>query len=103
MSNDTIAPRIDLLQEQIDNLEKSGYFTEKEMDKLAFPLRDELESLKRQLTNKAVNGYGLTAEQMKEGSRIFNGLWSKLDELKNPILNIEVIDAEILTPNHITA
>ena len=64
MSNDTLASKIELLQEQIHNLENSGFFTEKEMDRLSFPLRNELESLRKQ---------------------------------------IEVINAEILTPNHITA
>lgn len=107
MSNDTIALRIDLLQEQIDNLEKSGYFTEKEMDKLSFPLRQEREDLKRQLTDvyvdEAASHYGLTAEQMQEGRRVFNELWAKIDAFTNPIFEIEVIDAEILTPNSITA
>ncbi len=107
MSNDTITQRIDLLQEQIDNLEKSGFFTEKEMDKLAFPLRQELTSLKKQLNDayvdEAAKQYGLTPEQMVEGRRVFSELWAKIDALKNPIFNIEVIVAEILTPNHITA
>lgn len=107
MSNDTLLQRRDLLQEQIDNLEKSGFFTEKEMDSLSFPLRQELESLNKQLTiaklNEAGQQFGIKAEQMVEGRRIFCELWAKLDELKNPIFNIEVIDAEILTPNSITA
>lgn len=107
MSNDTIAQRIDLLQEQIDNLEKSGFFTEKEMDKLAWPLRDELEGLKKQLAisnlNEAGKAFGITAEQMVEGRRIFCELWAQLDNFTNPVHEIEVIDAEILTPNYITA
>lgn len=107
MSNDTIAQRIDLLQEQIDNLEKSGFFTEKEMDKLAFPLRQELEVLKRQLQilnlSEAGKAFGITSEQMVEGRRIFSELWAQLDTIKNPMFNIPVIDAEILTPNQITA
>lgn len=107
MSNDTLAPRIDLLQEQIENLVNSGYFTEKEMDKLSFPLREELDSLKRQLTEVYVDEanlqYGLTPAQMEEGRKVFNNLWKALDWCKNPILDIQVIDAEILTPNHITA
>ena len=106
MSNDTIAQRIDLLQKQIDNLEKSGFFTEKEMDKLTFPLREELEGLKRQLLDPWGNTakyYGLTPEQMEEGRKVFNKCWKQLDNFINPIFDIEVIDAEILTPNHITA
>jgi hypothetical protein len=104
MSNDTLAQRIDLLQDQINNLEKSGHFTEKEMDSQSFPLRQELESLKRQLYSSNLDeSLGITAKQMSEGRRVFNELWAKIDALKNPIFNIEVIDAEILTPNHITA
>lgn len=107
MSNDTLAPRIELLQEQIDNLEKSGYFTENEMDKLAFPLREELEALKRQLQvsnlDESGKAFGISPEQMSEGRRIFSEIWKQLDNFTNPTFNIEVIDAEILTPNHITA
>lgn len=107
MSNDTITQRIDLLQEQIDNLEKSGFFTEKEMDKLAFPLRQELASLKKQLSDayldQVAQGYDLTPTQMVEVRRIFSELWAKIDDSKNPIGNRNVIDAEILTPHYITA
>jgi hypothetical protein len=66
MSDDLLKSKIELLKEQIDNLEKSGFFTEKEMDKYSFLLRNEIEAYERQL------GY---------------------DE-------INVIDAQILTPNH---
>jgi hypothetical protein len=44
---DNINEKIALLEEQIENLERSGYFTEKEMDCLSFTLRNELESLKK--------------------------------------------------------
>ena len=106
MSPDTITPRIELLQEQIDNLEKSGFFTEKEMDKLCFPLREELVGLKRRLQDPwgdTAQHYGLTAEQMVEGRGIFIEIWKQLDNFINPVYEIEVTDAEILTPNHITA
>ena len=107
MSKDTLASKIELIKEQIHNLQYSGHFTEKEIDSRSFPLRQELETLTRQLTNSNVielgKSFGITAEQMVEGRRIFSELWAKLDNLKNPIFDIEVIDAEILTPNHITA
>jgi hypothetical protein len=45
MSDEIIISRIALLQEQIDNLEKSGHFTEKEMDAQTFSLREELQAL----------------------------------------------------------
>lgn len=110
MSNDTLASRIDLLQEQIHNLEKSGHFTEKEIDNQSYPLRLELSSLKLQFlasrANEVAKICGLTADEMREGIIAFNELWSKIDQgrkLDYPIFEIEVIDAEILTPNSITA
>lgn len=44
---DNLNEKIALLEDQIENLERSGYFTEKEMDRLSSPLRDELESLQK--------------------------------------------------------
>lgn len=44
---DNVNEKIALIEEQIENLERSGYFTEKEIDRLSFPLRNELESLKK--------------------------------------------------------
>jgi hypothetical protein len=43
MSN--ISEKMKLLQEQIDNLEKSGFFTEADMDRLSKSHRIELELL----------------------------------------------------------
>ena len=107
MSNDTLASKIELLQEQIHNLQYSGHFTEKEIDTQSYPLRQELEALKRQLTASNINEagleYGLNPNQMEEGRRIFSEIWKQLDNFTNPIFEIEVIDAEILTPNSITA
>lgn len=105
MSNDTLASRIELLQEQIDNLEKSGHFTEKEIDSQTYPLRQELEALRKQYSDSYIADvapyYGLTHEQMEEGRRIFSEIWKQIDNFINPVCDIEVTDAEILTPNHI--
>ena len=49
MSNENIISQIALLQEQIDNLEKSGHFTEKEMDSQTFAFRTEIEALQAQV------------------------------------------------------
>ena len=49
MSKDTINNQILLLQEQIENLERSGFFTEKEMDSKTFLLREEIDILRSQL------------------------------------------------------
>lgn len=40
-----LLPKIQLLQEQIDNLEKSGFFTESEMDRASVSLKSELRKL----------------------------------------------------------
>jgi hypothetical protein len=66
MSDDLLKSKIELLKEQIDNLEKSGFFTEKEMDKYSFLLRNEIEAYESQLHRDEIN----------------------------------VVDAQILTPNH---
>jgi hypothetical protein len=55
MSDDLLKSKIELLKEQIDNLEKSGFFTEKEMDKYSFLLRNEIEAYERQLSYDDIN------------------------------------------------
>lgn len=65
MSNDIIHSKIELLEEQIENIERSGYFTEKEMDRLSAPLREELENLKKQL-----NLYGMDQASYNEGVKM---------------------------------
>jgi hypothetical protein len=86
MLDDLLKSKIELLQEQIDNLEKSGFFTEKEMDKLSFPLKMEQTALQIQLT---ATEYGLTFRQA-----IF------FVPSKYRIFDINVIDAQVLTPNY---
>jgi len=65
MSNDIIHSKIELLEEQIENIERSGYFTESEIDKQIFPLREELESLKKQ-----INLYGMDQDNYNEGVKM---------------------------------
>ena len=45
MLEDLLISKIELVQEQIESLEKSGFYTEKEMDQRSYPLRRELELL----------------------------------------------------------
>lgn len=52
MSNDILMSKIELLQEQIDNLERSGFFTEKEMDRATISLRQEKEVFENQLKSE---------------------------------------------------
>ena len=46
MSDELLSHKINLIQDQIDNLERSGFFTEKEMDNASRSLRVELETYK---------------------------------------------------------
>jgi len=69
MPNDIIHSKIELLEEQIENIERSGHFTEKEIDRLSAPMRSELAILKEHLPM-----YGMTLEQYNEGKRI-HSLW----------------------------
>lgn len=47
MTEDLLKSKIELLEAQILNFEKSGFFTEKEIDRLSAPLRLELEILNK--------------------------------------------------------
>ncbi|MFV5696660.1 hypothetical protein ACM55G_14620 [Flavobacterium sp. LB3P122] len=105
MSNENIISRIALLQEQIDNLEKSGHFTEKEMDSQTFAFRTEIEALKAQVfpletvlgvsqdelsylvetlkdcfkTEKTTSAvYGITRKSYTEGARKHTLLFSQM-------------------------
>ncbi len=73
MSNDIIHSKIELLEEQIENTERSGYFTESEIDRLSFPLREELETLKKQL-----NLYGMDQEKYNEGVKMHRHYFSQM-------------------------
>ncbi|MFV8268425.1 hypothetical protein ACNQGP_00635 [Flavobacterium sp. GT2N3] len=166
MNQELVASKMDLLFEQINNLENSGFFTEKEMDRFASPLRSELNLLqtqKKALENEIFgktqrilgvspadlsdlvktfrecfnhssipNPHGMSDQESHFINKIyFVGyiLHKYKDELYNPstipnhygisdqeyhdakakhntffaplkTLEIKVIDAEILTPNH---
>ena len=65
MSTDIIHSKIELLEEQIENIERSGYFTEKEIDRLSAPLRSELAILKAHLPM-----YGMDQENYNEGVKM---------------------------------
>lgn len=65
MSNDILHSKIELLEEQIENIERSGHFTESEIDKQTLPLREELESLKKQLSL-----YGMDQANYNEGVKM---------------------------------
>ena len=103
MSNDILQSKIELIEEQIENLERSGYYTEKEIDRLSFPIREELEQMKIQFANSYVDEfgekYGISPEERIEGNRIHNELWAKIKEAKNQIIDIKVNGFEVLAPD----
>lgn len=51
MSDEMVASKIELLEEQIENIERSGFYTEIDMDRLTYPIKQELEALRLQLQN----------------------------------------------------
>lgn len=142
MLDEKLQSKIDLLQEQINNYEKSGYYTDAEIEIQTKPLRKELNlindslsfefltiqelrelstkihhaiitrqssgtgllskvqghlnSLKKEAANfLSPNKYGMSDEEYEAAKAKHNILFSPLK-----ILDITVIDAEILTPNH---
>lgn len=102
MSNKTLLPQIALLQEQINNFEKSGFFTEKEIDSKTFPLRIELASLKMQQSfleaSESMCRFGMSLDSYIEGQKEFNECFSNL---KNVSINdIHVVDAQIINANN---
>lgn len=149
MLDDILQSKIDLLIEQIENFEKSGRYTEPEIDLLIKPLKFELgliqnalafeflklkdllelnERIKQAIITKRAatplisntlrnigksliitipartikyEDYGMTAQSYLEGKKIHNSLFRKVTRLNgdDDIEELDVIDAEILTPN----
>ncbi|WP_413998683.1 hypothetical protein ACMDB5_12980 [Flavobacterium sp. W1B] len=119
MSEDLIHSKIELLQEQIDNLEKSGHFTEQEINSRSIPLKAHLSLLKNAsqlyrtakeakiaadammkffkcfdaLESETILKYGMTKESYEEGKKIHEMCFQ-------PLYLIPVIQPERLTPNH---
>lgn len=105
MSSKTLLPQIALVQEQINNFEKSGFFTDKEIESKTIPLRIELATLKMQQEflniSESVCRFGMSLESYIEGTKAFNECFEQLKDVPNNPLDIEVVGAEILTPNTI--
>jgi hypothetical protein len=100
INSDTITSKRELLLEQIENYERSGYFTEKEIDRLCAPIKIELEFLELieghnnmfSTTTATINSF----EEFKESFlRMVKAVKSKNE--------INVIDAEVLTSNNTQA
>lgn len=142
MLDEKLQSKIDLLQEQIDNLEKSGHYTEAEIQVKTKPLKKELDLINdslsyeflniqelRQLSQRihnaivtkhssgtgfvtkvssafmtmkkeveeyiSPNKYGMSDEEYEAAKAKHNNFFAPIKAF-----DIEVIDAEILTPNH---
>ena len=100
MLEDLLISKIELVQEQIESLEKSGFYTEKEMDQRSYPLRRELELLQSQIsiteTSKTAANYGISIEKMIEGRKRFNECFAKLKEARKDFFNVKTSDAKRL-------
>lgn len=118
MTQELIASKIELLQEQIDNLERSGFFTESEIDRAVVSLRSELEMYTMHLSycdavntakatlyihafGKAIGlarlapgKYGMSDEEYEEGRSKHIELFEKNHA------NSNVVDAETVTPSY---
>lgn len=138
MLDEKLQLKIDLLQDQIDNLEKSGHYTDaeielrapalkhellilKDLSALIFLSDAELHQLKLRINNAIAiknnrrirkggllnafkegavdfifpDKYGMSDKEYQEGKKLHDTIFSPLRALQ-----IEVIDAQILTPNH---
>lgn len=94
MSEDFTKFKIDLLEEQIENIERSGYFTEKEIDKYSSFFHAELDTLKHTLTFKnCVDDVAQTTDRFEKAKESFE----KLKKI-NPC-DIDVIDPKTLNQN----
>lgn len=142
MLDEKLQSKIDLLQEQIDNLEKSGHYTDAEMQIQTKPLKielalikdslsyefltiQELRQLSQRIQNAIVSKHTVGTGFITKVSGVLTSLKKDVEEYIFPtnygtsdqeyqdvkakhnaifvpikILEIEVIDAEILTPNH---
>jgi hypothetical protein len=108
MNTNLIDSKIELLEDQLENIERSGFFTEKEIDKASFSYRMELIAYKCQQAAQAFNEnypkadalsvalHGMTAENYKEGLEIHNQTFNPKGS-KEQLHKIEVIDEIILT------
>lgn len=105
MSDDLLKSKIELLEEQIENIEKSGFYTEKEMDSKVAPFRMELAVLKQTLAisqfSKSIHKYRFSFLEFQEAAEKFNLYLKQFEKPIEASLNdIHVINAKILTKNH---
>lgn len=121
MTSENLQSKIDLLEDQIENLERSGFFTEAEIDRAVVSLRSELEMYNVHLSycnlgeaaksaawsisglNDSIEKaninceiYGMSPKDYQEGMEYHNQCFDQMSEVK--LYNIEVIDAKVVNP-----
>lgn len=78
MSDELLQHKIDLLEDQIENIERSGFFTEKEIDQSTASLRMQLAAFKQnqafaEFRNAMANAAkGLSTMQIRANSIFVN-------------------------------
>jgi hypothetical protein len=73
MSKDIILPLIELRESQLENLERSGFFTDKEINQKAELLRLDVKALKAQF-----NHYGMTYDQYVDAVQLHDYYFSQI-------------------------
>lgn len=76
---DEIQSKIDLYQEQIENLEKSGFFTDKEIEEKSNPLKSNLALL------KTIKQLRIVSEVANTAANIMNGFFEAAEKQENPL------------------
>ena len=129
MTADLLTSKIELLEEQIENIERSGFFTESEIDRAVVSLRSELEMYNMHLSycdlpksDNVLSGSDQRYNQLIKDAKSANSKYlasakygmsdeeyeegrkkhiELFDQMqaKNP-MDIEVVSAEILTPSN---
>jgi hypothetical protein len=85
MSEDLLTSKIELLEEQIDNLEKSGFFTEQEINSRSISIRAHLSLLKNVLQLYK------TSREAKTAADAMLKLGRSFDEIESLVmLNFEI-------------
>jgi hypothetical protein len=111
MPNNLLSSKIELLEEQIENLERSGFFTEAEIDHASSSLRAELARLKLahshiELGEKASKAivsiqrlgqslYGMTSENYAEGIRYHNECFAQMKNFNSTKLPTAKLSNEL--------
>lgn len=80
MSDEIVTSKIELLEEQIANIERSGFYTEQEINKLTYPLVIELSTLRLALPYKKAS--------------------LNLNDFTSKCIEIEVNNPEIINQNN---